>query len=87
MPGSKEATGYVDHLTVTQFLGSGFSSVVKLAHDPISNTQCALKILSLEQKTKDHVSLLQDEVTALSKFSHKHIAGLLHFNEDAILRD
>ena len=38
MPDPKEVTGHVDHLTVTRTLGSGFSSVVKLAYDPVSYT-------------------------------------------------
>ena len=87
MPDPKEVTGHVDHLTVTRTLGSGFSSVVKLAYDPVSCTQYALKILSLEEKGKNHDRLFQDEVAALNNFSHKHIAGFTMYNEDAILKD
>ena len=43
-------TGFLDELTVTRTLGSGFSSVVKLAFDPDSYTAYACKILSMEEK-------------------------------------
>ena len=66
MPDPKEVTGFLNHLTVTKTLGSGFSSVVKLAFDPVTCTQSALKILSLEEKSKNADLLFEDEVAALS---------------------
>ena len=57
-------TGYLDIYQTTKTLGSGFSAKVKLAHDPNTDKQFALKILSLEnpENNAQTINLLRKEV-------------------------
>ena len=78
-----EISGKLDNLTVTKTLGSGFSSIVKLAFDPVTATNYALKILNLDDKTQNTSLLLRDEVAAMRCMDHKHIVKYHQFSEEA----
>ena len=80
-------TGYLDNLTVTETLGEGFSSIVKLAFDPVVGANYALKILNLEQTDQNTDILFKDEVAAMQCMDHKHVAKCHKFKEDATYID
>ena len=80
-------TGYLDNFTVTDTLGEGFSSVVKLAFDQVTGANYALKVLNLEQSHQNHDLLFKDEVAAMQCMDHKHVAKCHKFKEDATYID
>ena len=80
-------TGYLDNFAVTETLGEGFSSIVKLAVDPVAGTNYALKILNLEQTAQNNDILFNDEVAAMQCMDHKHVAKCHEFKKNATYID